>query len=271
MLYSNSHSNEGGSIPPSPLQGEGETPINPRAVSFLFKTALNDQFNQWNASTPLRTGMPHASAILAPESEWCLRKLILLALYPEQAERPEQKPWDAHTNAVYLNGWHLHEKYQKLLTRFGEVVEVETPHYDEERLLYFTPDAIVRHCGRPMIVEIKGYKASHFEQLHEAGPPPDYAHKQSNLYMHLLKMQLALILVECKDTQDVKVWCVPYNREMVQPQINRIYQFKGALVRARNSGTLPARVCSTPNDRNASKCEACGMCFFHRADTPLQG
>src|SRR5579859_6945396 len=134
-----------------------------RTLAQLFKLDLQDMFNIWDTSRPTRTGMPHASAILAPENEWCARRHVLSALYPEAAERPETKPWDSHTNAVFLNGWHLHEKYQQLFSKHGRVIEVETLHYDEVRMLRFTPDAIIEYADRRYIVEIKGYKQENYD------------------------------------------------------------------------------------------------------------
>src|SRR5689334_20285346 len=114
--------------------------LNPRTVASLFKHSIELMFNRWNASKPLRTGMPHASNILAPDHEYCLRKLVLMAHYPDQAERLPVKPWDAHQNAIFLNGWALHEKYQDLFLKFGAKVvyfdgdpskpELDHTHFD---------------------------------------------------------------------------------------------------------------------------------------------
>ncbi len=235
--------------------------INLRTVAALFKMDVEDMFNQWDQAKPLRTGMPHASAILAPDHEYCLRKLVLTAHYPEQVERPELKPWTANQNQIFLNGWVLHEKYQNLFQRFGRVVEVEQSHFDPDRLLHFTPDAIVEHLGENMIVEIKGYKAESFNKLDECGPAPEAAHMQANLYMHLLHLQHALILVENKNDQKIKVWCVAYDCELVQPYLDRIYHFRTALHKAENDRGLPDRMCKTSRDRNAEKCGVCQLCF----------
>jgi len=235
--------------------------MNTRTVAQLFKLDIEEMFDKWEASKPLRTGMPHASAILAPESAYCLRSLVLAAQYPEQAERPPLKPWSNKNNQVFLNGWVLHEKYQDLMQKFGNVVECEKSHYDETRLLYFTPDAIVEHAGERMVVEIKGYKSENFDKLDEDSDPPEAAWKQCNLYMHLLELQFGLILVENKNTQELKCWCVEFNREMVQPYLDRIYQFRTALHKAENDKPLPARVCNSQRDRNAEKCIMCKCCF----------
>ncbi len=237
----------------------GSAGSNLRTLAQLFKLDLHDMFNAWETSKPLRTGMPHASAILASDHDFCLRQLVLQAVYPDAAVRPDRKPWDAHQNAVFLNGWVLHEKYQNLFTAFAKIAEIETSHYDEERMIHFTPDAIIEHMGETMIVEIKGYKQEHFSELDEYGLAPVAAHIQANFYMHLLRLQHALILVECKNCQDYKVWCVEYNRGMVQPQLDRIYAFKAAMTRAERK--LPERTCMSVNDRNAQKCAVCKLCF----------
>jgi hypothetical protein len=231
--------------------------FNARTVAQLFKLELDSMFNTWEASKPLRSGAPHASAILAPESEWCLRRHVLTALYPELVERPDVKSWSAHTNAVFLNGWVLHEKWQKLFSEHGQVVEVETSHFDETRYLHFTPDAIITFAGQPYVVEIKGYKSSTFEKLNEAGEPPTAAHHQCNLYCHMLEIGRGLVLVENKDTQDYKVWAVQCDAELARPYLDRMYQVKGAVA----TKSTPARVCVSCTEHRAEKCPVRKLCF----------
>lgn len=231
--------------------------MNARTVAQLFKLELDEMFNRWEAGKPLRSGAPHASAILAPDSEWCLRRHVLTALYPELVERPDVKPWSAHTNAVFLNGWVLHEKYQKLFSEHGHVVEVESSHFDETCFLHFTPDAIIQFGGLPYVVEIKGYKASTFEKLDEAGKPPAAAHHQCNLYCHMLEIERGIVLVENKDTQDYKVWAIQCDVELAKPYLERMYAVKGAIA----THSTPARVCGNCKDRQAEKCLVRKLCF----------
>lgn len=241
--------------------------MNLRTVAALFKQDALDMFNQWNEDKPIRTGFPHASNILAPDNAYCLRQLVLAAHHPEQCERPQTKPWDTLQNARFKHGWIIHEKYQDLFLKYGKVVyfnehpELDYSHFDKERLLWFSPDAILEVCGEKMIVEIKGYKAETFEGMDELGQPPDAAHKQIQLYLHLLNLKHGLVLVENKNTQELKVWCVEYNREMVQPYLDRIYHFRTALHKVETDKGLPDRVCSSKSDRNAEKCLACNVCF----------
>lgn len=240
---------------------------NPRALAELFKMDLQDMFNQWNAEKPLRTGYPHASNILAIESEFCLRKLVFMACFPDEAEEIPSKPWSQLENARFKHGWVVHEKYQDILKRYGKVVyfrgspELDLTHFDDTRLLYFSPDAIVEHCGEQMVVEIKGYKQETFDKLDESGPAPEAAHKQVNLYMHLLKLKHGLVLVENKNTQEIKVWCVEYDFDLYVPYRERMREFQKWYIKVKAGKEPPARKCEKSTDRLATKCEMCRFCF----------
>jgi hypothetical protein len=244
--------------------------FNRPAAAELFKLEVESAFNKWNASRPMRTGFPHASGILAPDSDFCMRKLVLLAAYPEQAVRPEPKPWDTHQNMVFKSGWSLHEKYQELLHHYSTVAEFEglpeldLTHFHGIRLVHFSPDVVQKHLRRPMPLEIKGYKHSTFEALDESGDPPKDAHKQVNFYMLLLELSHGLILVEDKDTQHIKVWCVEYDDELAEPYKARTDDFKSSYNLVQAGGPPPERKCSSKDDRLAQKCEMRDWCFSHR-------
>jgi hypothetical protein len=226
-------------------------------IAALFKHALDGMFNAWESAKALRVGAPHASAILQADSEWCLRRQVLAALYPEEARHPAQKPWHALENARFLNGWLLHEKYQRLFQDHAQVIEVEHSHFDETRFLHFTPDAIIEWAGVPYVVEIKGYKAETFDKLDEAGEPPEAAHLQANLYCHLLSIPYGIVLVENKNTQHIKVWIIEHDAPLAREYLDRMYQVKGAVLSRR----IPERACTSKTDRRAEKCPMRALCF----------
>lgn len=226
----------------------------------LLTVHINSMLVRWGVSKAPRTGL-HASSVLVPDAEWCSRRHVLNNLYPEKAEQPDAKPWSAHQNAVFLHGWAIHEKWQDLFKRFGDCIEAETPHYDETRELWFTPDAIIRFAGEVYVVEIKGYKSETFDTLGDE--PPEAAMLQCNLYLHLLSIKRGIVLVENKNTQDIKVWAIECNPELTHLYTHRMYDVKGATILTKKHGAskLPTRVCGSPNDRLAVKCPMRKLCF----------
>lgn len=228
----------------------------------LLSIHIQSLFNRWGIATPPRSGL-HASALLVDDADWCVRKHTLSTLYPDASQSVELQSWHWQEQARFLSGWHLHEKYQKLFQQFASVVEVEKTHYDETRNLYFTPDAVIEWAGEKYVVEIKGYKQEHFDKLDMAGKPPEYAHRQANLYMHLLEIPRAIILVENKNTQEIKVWVVGYDLALSKQQVDRIYDVKRAVVLTRRDlEKLPGRICQSRDDARARACPLRDTCFL---------
>jgi hypothetical protein len=259
--------------------------FNARTTAQLLKMEFDDLFTRWEAARPLRVGRPHASAVLSDESEWCVRRHVLGVLWPEAAEKPEPKSWDAKSNRINKHGWSLHEKYQDLLLKFGgdalQVVyfnnnpELDYTHYDEDRMVWYSPDFIIRYAGHPYVGEIKGYKNTEdeayvyeaFEKFDEAGQIPLKAHRQGNFYCHLMGIKRGCVLVEGKNSQDIKVWTFEHSAELARPYTQRCYDFKGALriatetLASDGKAKLPPRKCKVCTDSLAQKCPMRAVCF----------
>lgn len=264
----------------------------------LLTQDFKNMYVRWGNSTPARTGI-HASAILEKEKNFCLRELVLLNLYGDQAEQGEWQSWDWKRGSVFENGWEIHRKWQTMFRRFGNVVwspvsqeqaddipafslkmidghtcapELDLTHFDAERGIYFSPDAIIRFGGQQYIVEIKGIKQESYleltDDLEQACAACETVHKareQVNLYMHMLQLQRGIILVENKNTQDFRLWVVQYEQERAYPYIQRIYDVKGSTAIARmNGGELPLRCCRTINDARAKSCPMRAVCFAQK-------
>lgn len=267
------------------------TSFNPRTTAQLLKLEFDDLFTRWEAARPLRVGIPHASDVLSDESEWCVRRHVLGVLWPERAEKPELKPWDGKQNRVNKHGWVIHEKWQDLILKFGgnalrvvyfnndlDAPELDYTHYDEERMVWYSPDFIVDYAGHRYVGEIKGYKNTDnpdypyeaFEKFDETERPPLKAYRQGNFYCHLMGIKRGLVLVEGKNSQDIKVWAFEHSLELARPYTQRCYDFKGALAIAQGTlaregkAKLPARKCSSCSDRLAEKCPVRKVCFQER-------
>lgn len=254
-----------------------------RTRAELVKLDFQELYLKWGGAQPPRTGL-HASSLLVPTGDWCPRKHVLSELFPDEAVSPELKHWQWKQFAIFENGWDLHRRWQRVFKRFGNVVQVvigedtnglpfcqdelDRTHYDAEREVYFSPDAILDIAGEHHVVEIKGINHNAFESLtdslHFAMSACETVEKaviQANLYMHLLDLKHAVILIENKNNQDFKVWITAYNRDLALPYIQRAYQVKGGLTLARAHNTYPPRLCATADDSLARKCAMCDTCF----------
>lgn len=244
-----------------------------RTLAALITLDFQDLYLKYGASQAPRTGL-HASSLLVSESEWCTRRYVLADLFPGEAVTPELARWQWKQQAVFENGWNLHERWQKLFEKYGNVVkyngmynELDLTHYDPERQVYFSPDAILNINDEHMVVEIKGINHDAFlsltdnlDQARKACETVDKAVSQANLYMHLLELNHGIILVEDKSSQDFKVWVTEYNRTLALPPVGRAYKVKGALLRA-HKGDITPRVCESPDSPLARKCPLARACF----------
>src|SRR5260370_39028825 len=84
----------------------------------LLKIDFQGMLVKWGSNSPARTGM-HASAVL--DKEFCAREQVLHELFPEQGEPASWNHWDWKKSAIFENGWRLHQRWQDLFEKFGNV------------------------------------------------------------------------------------------------------------------------------------------------------
>jgi hypothetical protein len=244
-------------------------------IAELIRQEIQDAFLAWGSSQPLRSGPPHASALLSSEQEWCVRRYVLAQLQPDDVQPEDLKYWQWKQQAIFLHGWEIHRMLQLIFKNHLKVVmtngqpELDLTHYDEVRNVYFSPDAILEFFGEKYVVEIKGIKQEMYQRLTDdlitaigACETVSKAIHQANLYMHLLEIKRAIILVVNKnDSREFRLWVIEHDPLLAKLYTNRAYQVKGAVTLARAHGKLPARVCSTLNDALAKKCLMRDVCF----------
>lgn len=164
------------------------------------------------------------------------------------------------------------EKWRKLFQENGKLaLEVEKSHYAKKWGLSFTPDAIIQTLGRPFIVEIKGYRASAYENMLKIDNymgDADFkkAALQANLYMYMLDIPQAIILIENKNTQDYFLSVRRFDLELVKPYIQRLTFLKKLAEIYQEKGTLPRRICETVEETRARNCSLRTACFASRGE-----
>lgn len=240
-------------------------------LSALVELELHDMLLQEQADKPLRAGL-HASSVLVPEEQWCLRRYVLFERNPERAEKPLLQSWEWKTHSIFENGWDLHQRWQQVFLNAGVAVfnrslndyELDLTHFNEDVQLHFSPDAIIQYAGQKYVVEIKGYKQESYQQLLVASTSPEAATKQCNLYINLLRqegMQIAggLVLVENKNNQDFFVRAIQYDHSMAMPYFDRLLALKAKRVTGNN--LVPKRKCSSLDTPLARACPMRRTCF----------
>ncbi len=251
----------------------------------LISLSFENMLVQWGSNTPPRNGL-HASSLLVKEEEWCVRRFVLAELYPDEAVSPAVNHWDWKREAIFANGWSLHERWQQLFRHFGKVVykvfpgedgkddpepELDLTHYDSDRNIYFSPDAILEFGPNRYVVEIKGIKQESYEKLTDdldtackACETVAKAKIQANLYMHLLGLKKAILLIENKNNQSFKIWVTEYDKNMAMEPVHRALQVKGALTlinAGKQSNRATHRICASLGDTQAKQCPMAKCCF----------
>lgn len=246
-----------------------------RVRDALLRAHFESLFTAWGASNPPRTKV-HASSLIVSKDEWCEREYVLAGSHPEEAQTVEQE-YSAHLNAIFVNGWTLHQKWQNLFKRYARVVmkdgkpSLDLTYHHREYDLYYSPDAILIIAGTVYPIEIKGintdeYQAACDAPLEEAVKYSETIRKariQVTLYMHLLKLQQGAILAEDKNTQRFRVWCLQYDESLIAEYLKRLISFGNATFSYQHEGLLSRRnaCCTAPGAVRARKCPMRGLCF----------
>ncbi len=145
------------------------------------------------------------------------------------------------------NGDYVHKRIMSILVSLGIVVasEIRIP---ESNLFHGRADAIVTIDNELYVLEIKSMNRYAFDKL-EA---PDPAHlKQIQLYMHYFNINKGIILVENKDSQEMKEFIVTRDDRI----LNEIFISFGILKEMTQANTIPPK----PNFNRDEKwrCDYC--------------
>lgn len=210
-----------------------------------------------------RVGL-HASAIIASESDFCLRQQVLSLLF--KMDQGEELPIKALQ--IFSAGSSIHEKWQGMLESCSgekgnsiKLIKNEARSYNEEYEIYFTPDSIVEINGQLYIVEYKSMNTFAYKAAINASNPHPSARKQSQLYMFLTGIGKAIILIEDKNTQDFMTYVQKFNYKEVLPYIDRLNEIKECKKEYLKSGNLPEKICRNSKTKKACNCSMRSACF----------
>ena len=209
------------------------------------------------AETQERVGL-HASAILVPDSSFCLRQQVLSLVY-RQLQGEQIK---IGLMRIFEEGNAIHEKWQRLLIRggYGKATDMDFTRYCEEYMMSFTPDIICEipefHNG-PMVGEIKSVNTYTYKNQvrHKS------AWKQCQWYMHLTGIHKGFVLSEDKNTQDFKLEVYDYDPSLVEPWVDRAESIMSAYDRLVHDNKMVRK----PDDATSPNCKRCKVCAMRDA------
>ena len=142
---------------------------------------------------------------------------------------------------IFGNGHFVHSRLQDCLGRAIEAIggqfsaEVRLAK-DDARKVSGTTDGVFVIDGWPYLLEIKSMNKRNFSEL--GAKPWDEHYDQLNIYMHLSGIKAAVILVECKDNQDLREYFVRYDPARwakIEALTDRVLEFH-------NRGELPPKI-----------------------------
>lgn len=198
-----------------------------------------------------RVGM-HGSGVIASDEDFCYRQQVLSFHFKgKEAKVPEG------LKRIFLNGWYVHEKWQKLFIKSGVAVSVEQRGESQDWNLLFTPDAVVKLGNKLYVVEIKSVNTYTFNNMnsHPSGA------KQLQLYMHMLGIPQGFVLCEDKNNQNIKIFYYEYDPMQAKPYVERMLKVKNMNNRFKKDGTLPSKMCDSSTCKKALGCPYMEACF----------
>lgn len=201
----------------------------------------------------------HASAIIASDNEFCLREQVLSLFF--EMNQGEQLP--VKTLKIFAQGNAMHEKWYNLFRRNGIDVAIERSLFIEKYDLSFTIDALLDIYGEEVICDVKSQNSFAFKK----GKGHPSGEKQVNFYLWALskytgkKHTRGFVLVDNKDTQEIKVIPVIFDKEKVLPYIDRLKEIQVCKKEFIESGDLPKRKCSSCDCKRAAECNMRDACF----------
>lgn len=191
--------------------GSGKNFIIERQLDKMFKVKGKEEEQE-------RKGL-HASALLASESDFCIREQVLSLVF--RRNKKESHQISDSLLRVFKEGNCVHEKWQKMFVENGLAIGIEQRGVSKKYNLSMTPDAIIELNGEKYVVEIKSCNTFSYQKMKNSHPTGS---KQIQLYMHFMCIPKGFVLCEDKNTQDFKCFYTEYNPEIIRPYLKRLQE-----------------------------------------------
>lgn len=210
---------------------------------------INQMFTR-GTGDEVRTGL-HASAIIKPDKNFCLREQVLSLIYMPN----EQQPANIDLVKIFEEGNAIHEKWQRLFLRGGlcKPSDLDRTRFSDKYNLCFTPDIIATINNTKYVVEVKSVNTRQFAKMksHPTG------RLQLFLYEHLTGIPKGFVLAEDKDTQRIRIFLEKYNHNVIYPYLERLFEINDLA----KEKEFPHRPCMNAQCKRARECRMSNACF----------
>lgn len=201
----------------------------------------------------------HASAIIASDDDFCYREQVLSLFF--KMNQGEHLP--VNVLKIFAQGNAMHEKWYQLFRRQGIDIAIERTLFLKEYDLSFTIDALLNIFDEEIICDVKSVNSFTFKK--STGHPS--GEKQINFYCWALSKYTGIahrkgfVLMDNKDTQEIKIVPVIYSKEKVRPFVDRLKEIQLMKKDFVNHGVLPERKCKNCDCKRAAKCNMRDACW----------
>ena len=230
----------------SAFKAQLERAANRDLKAVMVEQKINKLFHD-DAAKSDRYGL-HASAILSSDNDFCYREQLLSLFY----KRDTGKEFDTKLLRIFAQGTATHIKWQEMFRKAGWLKCSEYTHFIPEYDLCFTPDMETNWKREPLF-EIKTENTYSFQK---SGNHHAKGEKQLNFYLCLLDIPEGYVLVEDKNTQEIKIITVKQDREKAEPFFVRLREIQEMKKLFLSEHEVPRR---KSKDANCKRCMECAM------------
>lgn len=159
---------------------------------------------------------------------------------------------NARSERIFSVGNSMHERYQKYFDDMGVLVEAEMPLPQREGCPPVSGfiDAVIKWGDDDVVVELKSIKHEGFLMRKTYKKPTEDHYRQIQWYMHYTGIEKGIVLYECKNTQEILVFKIRYDKEFCEKLVKKYDKlYKKAI------GDKPNR----PYGRSSQKCQYCKL------------
>lgn len=218
-----------------------------------IENVLNGLFFIKTKEDEERKGL-HASSVIVSDNDFCYREQVLSVFY----KRGLEEPTPLGLKRIFRRGDVIHEQWQKMVVDGGISRGIEKRAYYERYNLYLTPDLMCAIGNKLYICEIKSCNTFTFKHLFNSHPTGS---KQLQLYMHFYGIPNGFVLVDDKNDQNIKIFPVRYNPDIVRNYIIRLENVHEYINLFKKTRKLPERKCKNYNVKRCQRCAMREACF----------